>query len=496
MINCVIYARFSSDNQRDESIDAQVRACKEYCKRNGMVLVKIYSDEARSATTDQRPEFQQMIRDAESGEWQAVIVHKLDRFSRDRYDSAYYKRQLKINGIRLYSVLENLDDSPESIILESVLEGMAEYYSKNLARETMKGLKENAYKCVHTGGRPPYGYIVGPDRKLAVNPVKATAVRLLFELYTNGSEYGEIIDTLYKRGFKARSGGKFSKITLHDMLINEKYAGIFVYNKTKSGIGGRRNGHSYKDDADVIRIPGGCPAIIDPDTWANAQALMKKNRQHGAVSSYRAKRRVYLLSGLVHCGQCGATMSGAVKTGGRAGGHYPYYVCHKRGNKHDCTTKAINADYLEREVLKHLYDTLFVPAAMERLAEKMCQIINDADAGSNIRLEELKAQIAGLDKKIGNLTMAIADGLYSPVIKDQLMGLEDQRAFISRQITAIESSNPQAISKAEIMKILMVAKTNLISGDLKKQKKAIRTYVKDIAINDEKALIKPIIPGP
>ena len=135
----VAYARFSSDNQREESIDAQLRAIRQYCQQHDYILLDTYVDEARSATTDDRPAFQQMVKDSASGDWSAVIVHKLDRFSRNRYDSAIYKKQLKDNGVHVESVLERLDDSPESVILESLLEGMSEYYSKNLAREVLKG---------------------------------------------------------------------------------------------------------------------------------------------------------------------------------------------------------------------------------------------------------------------------------------------------------------------------------------------------------------------
>lgn len=179
MIKAAAYARYSSDNQREESIEAQLRAIREYCQKNDIQLVKIYTDEARSATTDDRPGFLQMIQDSSMGLFSAVIVHKLDRFSRDRYDSAFYKRQLKKNGVRLISVLEPLDDSPESIILESVLEGMAEYYSANLARETLKGLKENAFECKHNGGLPPLGYDVDPiSKKYVINEHEAKAVKL------------------------------------------------------------------------------------------------------------------------------------------------------------------------------------------------------------------------------------------------------------------------------------------------------------------------------
>lgn len=136
----VLYARFSSDNQREESIEAQLRAMHEYCSRNSIVVIHEFCDRAKSATTDDRPEFLKMIAASREGDFDFAIVHKLDRFSRNRYDSAYYKRELKKNGVQLLSVLEQMDDSPESIILESVLEGMSEYYSKNLAREAYREL--------------------------------------------------------------------------------------------------------------------------------------------------------------------------------------------------------------------------------------------------------------------------------------------------------------------------------------------------------------------
>ena len=166
----VLYARFSSDNQRSESIDAQIRAMKSYCDYHQIAIIDTYIDEAKSATTAQRPAFQKMIADSKSHNFNIVLVHKLDRFARNRYDSALAKRELKRNGVAVYSVLENLDNSPESIMMEAVLEGMSEYYSQNLAREVMKGLVENALQCKHTGGKPPLGYDVDlKTRKLIIN---------------------------------------------------------------------------------------------------------------------------------------------------------------------------------------------------------------------------------------------------------------------------------------------------------------------------------------
>ncbi|WP_342476578.1 recombinase family protein [Paenibacillus sp. FSL H7-0350] len=225
-LRAAFYLRFSSDNQRDESIDAQKRAAEHYCKSNGYKIVAEYEDRAKTATSDKRPGFLQMIEDSGKGLFDVIIIHKLDRFSRDKYDSAKYKRILKKNGIRLISVTENLDDSPESIILESLLEGMAEYYSKNLAREVMKGMKENAYQCKHTGGLPPIGYSVDPvTRKYIINDEERGIVDTVFSMFLAGYGYNQIIRELADKDYKSRYGKPISKGTLGTILRNEKYTG-------------------------------------------------------------------------------------------------------------------------------------------------------------------------------------------------------------------------------------------------------------------------------
>ncbi|MEI3515818.1 MAG: recombinase family protein [Clostridia bacterium] len=204
------YCRFSSDHQREESIDAQIRAIRDYCRHNRITLEKIYRDEARSATDD-RPSFQQMFSDIKEYPCDLVIVHKLDRFSRDRYDSAFYKRKLKERGIRLVSVLENIDGSPESIILESVLEGMSEYYSRNLAREVQKGKKETAYKCLHNGGVPPIGYQVDESGKYHVDPIESKWIIKAYEMKASGRSYMEIAAYLNGIGARTRRRQGFTK---------------------------------------------------------------------------------------------------------------------------------------------------------------------------------------------------------------------------------------------------------------------------------------------
>lgn len=193
-------------------------------------------------------EFQQLIADSAKGLFDTIIVHKLDRFSRNKCDSANYKRILKANGVKLLSITENLDDSPESVILESLLEGMAEYYSKNLAREVMKGMKETALQCKHTGGLPPFGYKVDPNtRQYLINEDERGMVETIFSMFLEGKGYNQIVTALAEKGYKSRYGRAIGKNVLHGILRNEKYTGVYIFNLASSKDAfGKRNGHRTK----------------------------------------------------------------------------------------------------------------------------------------------------------------------------------------------------------------------------------------------------------
>lgn len=329
----VLYARFSSDNQREESIEAQLRAMHDYCKRNGIVIIHEYCDRAKSATTDDRPEFLKMVAAAKTGDFDFAIVHKLDRFSRNRYDSAFYKRELKKNGVQLLSVLEQMDDSPESIILESVLEGMSEYYSKNLAREVMKGMRESAMACRYVGGWIPYGFQVDKDtHKYVIDEYEAEAVRIMFRDVANGCGYNVVLNKLNTMGYRTRLGNTFSKETMYEMLRNEKYNGVYVFSRASSkNESGRRNNHMDKPVEDQIRIPGGMPKIVDDDTFAKVQSILASRKRHGR----RNGKRKYLLSGFVYCGICGHKYCGDSMQSGKERITVGTYFCNNRKNHHN-----------------------------------------------------------------------------------------------------------------------------------------------------------------
>lgn len=350
-----LYARYSSDNQRSESIDAQLRAMQNYCQQNHILIVETYIDEAKSATTDHRPSFQKMIADSKYHQFNIILVHKLDRFARNRYDSAVYKRELKKNGVSVYSVLENLDDSPESIMMESVLEGMSEYYSQNLAREVMKGMRETALQCKHTGGKPPLGYDLNADGKLIINQGEAELVQQIFKMYLGNYSYSKMAEVLNKKGYRTKTGSLFRKNSFYSILRQEKYTGVYIWNRASAKQNGMRNNHKSKALKDQVRIQGGCPSIISRSDFEEVQKKMQE-RAHGKAES--KARRYYMLGGkgFLQCGICGKSMTGTVRKS--HGKTYITYQCPSHKAK-QCETKEVRADRLNLIVAQQLAEFFF-----------------------------------------------------------------------------------------------------------------------------------------
>lgn len=481
----VAYARFSSDNQREESIDAQLRAIRSYCDQRNYILLDTYVDEARSATTDDRPSFQRMVRDAAAGNFSAVVVHKLDRFSRNRYDSAIYKKQLRDHGVRVESVLEHLDDSPESVILESLLEGMSEYYSKNLAREVRKGQNENALKCRHNGGVPLYGYSVDKDGYYVINEYEAAAVRAIFQLIKTGHSYQEIISIMTERGYRTRSGKKFSYSTIHHMLHNEKYNGTYVYNRTMpQPKGGKRTNASRPDD-EILRIPGGMPAIVDMPTFLEVQKIMKRRNNQSAVAAGHAKE-VYLLQGLIKCGNCGSPMVGARRKDGRDKKLRVSYECSGRKRKRtNCMMRNVSRDLVENLVIDHLEKYVLSDEAIARAKEILAEEIEKNSKTAPDGLNALKKDLADTNAALDHLIDAIAAGVDALRMKDKIDALEAKRISLEQQITLIESRQHtfDSIQLAGLDAVLSQYR-NIRSKDRKEQKEIINKFVKEVLVYD------------
>ncbi len=472
-IYAVAYTRYSSDNQRDESITGQLRAIEEYCKQKGYTLLANYSDEAKSATTDQRPNFQRMISDAKTRKFDVVVVHKLDRFSRDRYDSAFYKRELKVCNVRLESVLEQFDNSPETIILESVLEAMAEYYSKNLAREVMKGMKETAYQGKHAGGRPPYGYKINPTtRTLEIDEERAGAVRIYFEGIAKGISLNKIADKINELGYRTYSGKPFTKNSFCDWARNRKYAGDYTWNVaiSKSEGTGKRNNHLKKPIDKQIIISNAIPAIVTPELWDKVSSLMhKRKRQGGSLTA----KQVYLFSGLIKCDKCGHVYEGSSYLS--KGKRFTYYKC---SNK--CGNGSIKKDVIEDLIVDEILNQCFAPNQIDEMVQQVKILYQQQRSRKLTEDAPLRTKLASLESKINNWIEALGSGIKG--LEEKIKHAQNRIEEIQAKLTEIEiMDRTLTIDEAMIRKQIERNKRRFKESDAYVRKQAMQDYIQSIS---------------
>lgn len=387
MRNAVIYARYSSDRQREESIEGQIRICQQYAERNDYNVIHVYTDRALTGRSDKRPEFQMMIRDSATHTFEYVLVYKLNRFSRDRYDSANYKHKLKKNGVKLISAMENISDDPAGILLESVIEGIAEYYSAELSENVLRGMTQNALEGKWPGGNIPLGYKLNSEKRLIIDESKVGIVRLIFRLFLEGLSVRQITNELNDRKLTTAQGYEFSRSRVYYVLHNERYLGTFI----------------WKD----IRVPHSIPQIIPDDVFERAQRKVKFVKKHCVKTNDK-----YLLSGKIFCAECGSKVVGT--SGKSKSGHYFYYICahhHKSKRYPYCEVKNIRADVLENLICKETTKILSNPAAIKAIAKQAIDLQNKS--GNNLEIQALKNQISDVKKKIDNCIKAIEKGIMS-----------------------------------------------------------------------------------
>lgn len=483
MLNAVIYARFSSDMQREESIDAQVRACKAYAKSKGYTVVKEYVDEAKSGrSTLTRDAYNQMMADAMENKFDVIIFHKIDRNSRNELNYFIFKDKLEKLGIRYEYAAQPIDtDSPEGQVMETVMVGMAAYYSRNLAKETKKGMNENAYKAIFNGGYAPLGYKI-VDKHYVIDEKEAEAVRLIFNLYLDGKGYGEICLALAARGYTTRSGKNFPKNSLHDILRNERYMGTYTFNrvpKTK-----RRNSHSYARPNDFISIPDAIPAIVSKETFLAAQdkMLLNKKRKGGA---YTAKRD-YLLSGKFFCGYCGSAMQGYSCC--TRGNMYYYYSCARKDRvpADRCKQKMIRAEVIEHWIMSTLEREIFSDAGIQRVADSMSTAFGNANKEAKNATTVLLQRKAAAERKLNNLYQVIEDGDADEFDMQRLKKAKEELRNINNEICETTVKSAPDIDTSKIISLLKHMREEIFAKkNSHYAKQAIELLVKRVTIVDK-----------
>ena len=406
-MKAVIYARYSSDNQREESIEGQIRECTAFAEKNGITILRHYIDRAFSAKTDNRPEFQNMIKDSGKKLFDMVIVWKLDRFARNRYDSARYKSLLKKNGVKVVSATEVISEGAEGIILESVLEGYAEYYSADLAEEVVRGMTDNALKCKFNGGTIPIGYVIDNEQHFQIDPITAPYVLEVFKRYDSGSTMTELRDWLNAEGVKNTRGNPIAYNSIQHILNNRRYIGEFAFRDTV--------------------IPDGIPAIVPLDLFNRVQEKLAVNKK--APARHKAEDD-YLLTTRIFCGYCGAYLCGESGTS-RTGEVHHYYKCVSVNRTIDAITSMVLALQDQESTALPMYEQ-----QLQEANTGISNLLNAIQQGiltksTKTRLEELEAARDELENKIA------LEKLAKPRVS------EEQVRFFLHRFRALDIAKPE-----------------------------------------------------
>ena len=459
-MKAVIYARYSSDSQREESIEGQLRECTAFAEKNGITILRHYIDRAFSAKTDNRPEFQAMIKDSSKKLFDMIIVWKLDRFARNRYDSARYKAQLKKNGVKVVSATETISDGAEGILLESMLEGMAEYYSADLAEKVVRGMTENALKCKYNGGTPPLGYVIDSEQYFQIDPLTAPFVLEAFKRYDEGATMTQIRDWLNEKGIKNTRRQEMTYNSIQHMLNNRRYIGEYSYRE--------------------VIIPDGIPAIVPKDLFDRVQEKMAKNKK--APARHKAEDD-YLLTTKLFCGYCGAYLCGESRTS-RTGLVHHYYKCVSVKKKRaECHKKPVKKQWIEDLVVDETMKMVMDDKAIEAIVSMLMELQNRESSSLPLYEKELKDTEAAID----NMLNAIQQGIFNKSTKARLDELEAAKDELENMIACEKLAKPKITEEQMMFWLHRFRKLDVSKKEHRQM--LIDTFVNAIYLYDDKMLI-------
>ena len=454
----VVYARYSSAGQKEQSIDGQLAAAYKYAEAKGYQIVHEYIDRAMTGRNDDRDDFQRMLSDTGKHQFSVIIVWKVDRFGRNREEITFNKYRCKKNGVRVEYVAENMPEGPESVILEAVLEGMAEYYSLQLSQNVKRGLLENAKHHKAVSGTPPLGYKLTEDKHFEVDPDTAPLVRVIYEKYAAGETLFEIIRYLNNAGYKTPRGKPFARTSLDKLLKNEKYIGIYKFK-------------------DIIYDEDAVPALIDKDLFYKVQDMLEKNKR-APVKNWNYSD--YLLTGKLFCGHCGDPMVG--KAGhGKSGRKYDYYICKKNDKK------PVRKEWIEETVLQEVHRILDDDEIFQMIVDNTWEYYLEQDTKEHEREAMLK-QIADIEKGIANLSKAVEQGMPFDVVSGRLDELSGQKIALQKAIAELEIQKGFKLTKDHI-RFFLEQFRSMDASDRNCEKRLISVFVNAIYVYDDKLKI-------
>lgn len=455
MKTAVIYARYSSDSQTEQSIDGQLRVCQEYARTHDIIIVNTYIDRAMTGTNDNRPDFQRMIKESSRREWNYVLVYKFDRFSRNKYETAMHKKTLKDNGTKVISATEFVPDTPEGIIFESMLEGYAEYYSAELSQKIRRGNNESRHKGNLTGGRVPYGY-KNENKKAVIVPEQAEVVRYIYTQYAQGVYVKDIIAELTAKGI-LYYGKRFVTNTVYKILKNERYSGIYRYNN---------------EVFDNIY-----PQIVETETFEKVRKKINANKY-----GKKSEDITYLLKDKIKCGYCGQSIVGDNGTA-RNGERRYYYKCRgRKANITDCHKEAIRKEVLENIVLDCIMQELNSPQCINEIVNAI-MFEQERQAKSNTVLNLLLREQRSTENAIQNIMVAIEKGVITNTTTKRLKELESKQEDLEKQILIEKSKTMVMLTESDIREFYLQALRL-------EPKMLINSLIKQITLYDDKIQIQ------
>ena len=455
----VIYARYSSENQREESIEGQIRECKAYAEKNGITILNCYIDRALSAKTDNRPEFQRMIKDSARHLFDVVLVWKLDRFARNRYDSAHYKAILRKNGVKVVSATEPISEDSTGILLESLLEGYAEFYSAELAEKVKRGHTENALKAKYNGGGMPMGYFKGEDKTYQLDTNLAPFVLQSFTRYAEGQIIRTIVEWLNQSGVKSQKGYEITINIVTNMLKNRRYIGEYIY----AG----------------MATPGGIPAIVPADLFDRVQQRMEKNKR--APARHKAEDD-YLLTTKLFCGHCGAFMVGECGRS-RTGITHHYYKCVSNKKRRGCKKKAVKKTWIEAIIIRETAALLQDDQFIARVSKTAC----DLQQRENPSVPHLREQLSEVEQGLKNLVDAIQQGMFARATKERLDVPEAEKEKLELALLQEEIRHP--VLTEEKIRFWLLAFRSLDLSLLEHRKRLIDSFVNSVYLYDDRIVV-------
>jgi site-specific DNA recombinase len=494
-----LYARVSSQQQaeNDLSIASQLKALRKYAKRKEWTVYKEYVDEAESARSANRPAFQEMIGTAKKKNppFEIILLWKFSRFARNREDSIIYKSLLLKNGVSVISMNEQVDDTPSGKLLEGIIEVIDEFYSLNLAVDTIRGLRENATRGFKNGSLP-FGYkakkvMDGNNQRTKLEPDENHdhIIKQIFKMALENKGIKEIAKTLNNNGLKTGKGNHWSNSAVSYILKNEAYAGTQVFGKTS------KNKLKLNNPEDIIRIEDNHTPIIEKDDFNAVQKLMS-NRRSQIIHPRRVASQ-YLLSGLVFCGKCGAAMSGCSAKSGK----FFYYACQnylKRG-KDVCDMKLTNKNKIEKLVIDSIKTNILTEKTLSGLFKIVIDEYGQSKKGSLEQLKSIDKQLGTFRGRLGKLYNSLETGKLdiddlAPRIKElksQMNILEKKRIEVEE-----ETSSPSSIPfKMSMLKHYVEDLTTLLKkGTIVEQKSFLHSFIKRIVVNHPEVQIDYNIP--